>query len=77
MYLNAICWVIFQETCLAARPAMPFSILRGRLLERLNKMDIKILHVHEEVTTNLGLALSQLGLLSSWTFCGHDNTSFI
>lgn len=40
--------VFFEETCLAARPAMPFSLLRDRLHERLNKMGIKILHVHEE-----------------------------
>lgn len=40
--------IFFEETCLAARPAMPFSILKDRLQERLKKMNVKILHVHEE-----------------------------
>ncbi|KAG0583854.1 hypothetical protein M758_3G166500 [Ceratodon purpureus] len=40
--------VFFEETCLAARPAMSFGLLRDRLHERLEKMGIKILHVHEE-----------------------------
>lgn len=39
---------------------MPFSLLRDRLHERLNKMGIKILHVHEEVSTILHPALHHI-----------------
>lgn len=40
--------VFFEETCLAARPTMPFSVLRERLQERFKKMGIKVLHIYEE-----------------------------
>lgn len=39
---------------------MPFSLLRDRLHERLNKMGIKVLHVHEEVSTTLGSELRHI-----------------
>ena len=44
---------VCQETCLAARPSLPFSLLRDRLHERLKKMGITVLHTHEEVSANL------------------------
>jgi len=40
--------VFFEETCLAARPALPFSLLQERLEARLEKMGIKVIHMHEE-----------------------------
>ncbi|CAM6125607.1 unnamed protein product [Calypogeia fissa] len=40
--------VFFEETCLAARPTMSFNLLKERLLIRLEKMGIKVLHIHEE-----------------------------
>jgi lycopene epsilon-cyclase len=46
------CLILFsQETCLAARPALPFSLLRERLEARLEKMGIKVIHMHEEVSS--------------------------
>jgi lycopene epsilon-cyclase len=43
------CLILFsQETCLAARPALPFSLLQERLEARLEKMGIKVIHMHEE-----------------------------
>lgn len=38
-----------QETCLAARPAMPFEVLKERLHTRLEKMGIKVTRQFEEV----------------------------
>eukprot|EP00249_Psilotum_nudum_P021041 c27948_g2_i1 orf=254-2071(-) len=40
--------VFFEETCLAARPAMPFDLLKGRLQSRLEKMGIQIIRLYEE-----------------------------
>ncbi|GJP47141.1 hypothetical protein CLOM_g6370 [Closterium sp. NIES-68] len=40
--------VFFQETCLASRPAMPFSMLQKRLDARLAQLGVKYSVVHEE-----------------------------
>eukprot|EP00897_Mesotaenium_endlicherianum_P000328 jgi/Mesen1/10296/ME000079S09720 len=40
--------VFFEETCLAARPAMPFSVLKERLQRRLAKLGLTYSVVHEE-----------------------------
>eukprot|EP00271_Cylindrocystis_brebissonii_P003481 TRINITY_DN1447_c0_g1_i2.p1 TRINITY_DN1447_c0_g1~~TRINITY_DN1447_c0_g1_i2.p1 ORF type:complete len:660 (-),score=76.37 TRINITY_DN1447_c0_g1_i2:471-2450(-) len=40
--------VFFEETCLAARPAMPFKILKERLHRRLTTLGIKCGEIHEE-----------------------------
>ncbi|XP_011627261.1 lycopene epsilon cyclase, chloroplastic isoform X1 [Amborella trichopoda] len=40
--------VFFEETCLASRTAMPFDLLKERLLQRLDKMGIEVLRTYEE-----------------------------
>jgi len=40
--------VFFEETCLASKDAMPFDILKKRLMYRLDAMGVRILKVHEE-----------------------------
>ncbi|CAN6456160.1 unnamed protein product [Victoria cruziana] len=40
--------VFFEETCLAARPTMPFDILKKRLMIRLETMGVRIVKVYEE-----------------------------
>lgn len=39
-----------QETCLAARPAMPFEVLKERLHQRLKTLGISFSNLHEEVS---------------------------
>ena len=41
--------ILSQETCLASKDAMPFDILKKRLMYRLDAMGVRILKVHEEV----------------------------
>lgn len=38
-----------QETCLASKDAMPFSLLKEKLLSRLQTMGIRIIKTYEEV----------------------------
>ncbi|KIZ06110.1 hypothetical protein MNEG_1848 [Monoraphidium neglectum] len=40
--------VFLEETCLVARPALPFRVLKRRLQRRMAAMGIKVLKVHEE-----------------------------
>jgi len=40
--------VFFEETCLASKDAMPFDVLKKRLMYRLDAMGVRILKVHEE-----------------------------
>ncbi|KAL5728706.1 lycopene epsilon-cyclase [Ranunculus cassubicifolius] len=40
--------VFFEETCLASRDAMPFDLLKTKLLSRLKTLGIKITKVYEE-----------------------------
>ncbi|XP_064948063.1 lycopene epsilon cyclase, chloroplastic-like isoform X3 [Musa acuminata AAA Group] len=40
--------VFFEETCLASRNAMPFDLLKRKLMSRLDTMGIKVLKVYEE-----------------------------
>ncbi|XP_062091073.1 lycopene epsilon cyclase, chloroplastic [Humulus lupulus] len=40
--------VFFEETCLASKDAMPFDLLKNKLLSRLKTMGIQILKTHEE-----------------------------
>ncbi|KAK9102519.1 hypothetical protein Sjap_019773 [Stephania japonica] len=40
--------VFFEETCLASRNAMPFDLLKRKLLSRLENMGVRILEVYEE-----------------------------
>ncbi|OEL16306.1 Lycopene epsilon cyclase, chloroplastic [Dichanthelium oligosanthes] len=37
-----------QETCLASKDAMPFDVLKKRLMYRLDVMGVRILKIHEE-----------------------------
>ncbi|CAM8946042.1 unnamed protein product [Rhodiola kirilowii] len=40
--------VFFEETCLASKNAMPFDLLKSKLLARLSTMGIKIVKMYEE-----------------------------
>ncbi|XP_039004780.1 lycopene epsilon cyclase, chloroplastic-like [Hibiscus syriacus] len=40
--------VFFEETCLASKDAMPFDLLKKKLISRLETMGIRILKVYEE-----------------------------
>ncbi|XVE70630.1 hypothetical protein DITRI_Ditri10aG0086600 [Diplodiscus trichospermus] len=40
--------VFFEETCLASKDAMPFDLLKKKLMSRLETMGIRILKVYEE-----------------------------
>ena len=40
--------VFLEETCLVAKPALPFAVLKRRLLRRCEALGIKIKHIHEE-----------------------------
>ncbi|GAX80966.1 hypothetical protein CEUSTIGMA_g8401.t1 [Chlamydomonas eustigma] len=40
--------VFLEETCLVAKPALPFSVLKRRLERRMRAVGIKVLKVHEE-----------------------------
>ncbi|GBF93614.1 chloroplast lycopene epsilon-cyclase precursor [Raphidocelis subcapitata] len=40
--------VFLEETCLVARPALPFSVLKRRLERRMAAMGLKLKTVHEE-----------------------------
>ncbi|XP_074578739.1 lycopene epsilon cyclase, chloroplastic [Curcuma longa] len=40
--------VFFEETCLASRNAMPFDLLKKKLMSRLDTMGVKVLKVYEE-----------------------------
>jgi lycopene epsilon-cyclase len=37
--------VFLEETCLVAKPAMPFAVLKRRLQRRLDAMDVKVKQV--------------------------------
>lgn len=38
-----------QETCLASVDAMPFDLLKKKLMARLQTMGVRILKIYEEV----------------------------
>ncbi|KAF6152311.1 hypothetical protein GIB67_005965 [Kingdonia uniflora] len=40
--------VFFEETCLASRDAMPFDLLKKKLMSRLETMGIRVIKVYEE-----------------------------
>jgi lycopene epsilon-cyclase len=40
--------VFLEETCLVAKPALPFAVLKRRLLRRCEALGIKIKEIHEE-----------------------------
>jgi len=40
--------VFLEETCLVARPGLPFDVLKRRLEGRLRALDIKVTRVHDE-----------------------------
>ncbi|PKU88076.1 lycopene epsilon cyclase, chloroplastic isoform X1 [Dendrobium catenatum] len=40
--------VFFEETCLASRNAMPFDLLKSKLMSRLDAMGVRILKIYEE-----------------------------
>lgn len=40
--------VFFEETCLASKDAMPFDLLKRKLMSRLEAMGVRVLKVYEE-----------------------------
>jgi lycopene epsilon-cyclase len=40
--------VFLEETCLVAKPALPFAVLKRRLQRRLDAMGVRVVRVHEE-----------------------------
>lgn len=40
--------VFFEETCLASKDAMPFELLKKKLMSRLDSMGVRILRTYEE-----------------------------
>nr|ACF21783.1 lycopene epsilon-cyclase [Gentiana lutea]BAA88845.1 Lycopene epsilon cyclase [Gentiana lutea] len=40
--------VFFEETCLASKDAMPFDLLRRKLISRLDTMGVRIIRTYEE-----------------------------
>lgn len=40
--------VFFEETCLASKDAMPFDLLKKKLMSRLDAMGVRVLKVYEE-----------------------------
>ncbi|PSS36417.1 Lycopene epsilon cyclase [Actinidia chinensis var. chinensis] len=40
--------VFFEETCLASKDAMPFDLLKKKLISRLETMGVRILKIYEE-----------------------------
>ncbi|XXG68257.1 hypothetical protein AAC387_Pa06g1383 [Persea americana] len=40
--------VFFEETCLASRHAMPFDLLKKKLMLRLDSMGVRIIKIYEE-----------------------------
>lgn len=40
--------VFLEETCLVAKPALPFAVLKRRLDRRLRAMGVRVTQVHEE-----------------------------
>ncbi|XP_010262037.1 PREDICTED: lycopene epsilon cyclase, chloroplastic isoform X2 [Nelumbo nucifera] len=40
--------VFFEETCLASRDAMPFDLLKKKLMSRLDNMGVRIIKTYEE-----------------------------
>lgn len=40
--------VFFEETCLASKEAMPFDLLKKKLMSRLNTMGIRVIRTYEE-----------------------------
>ena len=40
---------LLQETCLASRNAMPFDLLKEKLMARLAAMGIRVIKILEEV----------------------------
>lgn len=41
--------ILLQETCLASKDAMPFDLLKKKLMSRLETMGIRIIRTYEEV----------------------------
>lgn len=39
----------WQETCLASKDAMPFELLKKKLMSRLDTMGVRIIQTYEEV----------------------------
>lgn len=41
--------VLLQETCLASKDAMPFDLLKKKLMSRLETMGVRVIKTYEEV----------------------------
>lgn len=47
--LTVIPKILMQETCLASVDAMPFDLLKKKLMTRLQTMGVRITKIYEEV----------------------------
>ena len=47
-----------QETCLASIDAMPFDLLKKKLMARLQNMGVRIIRTYEEVVSQIDTAPS-------------------
>ncbi|KAL2945213.1 Lycopene epsilon cyclase chloroplastic [Bienertia sinuspersici] len=45
--------IFFEETCLASIDAMPFDLLKKKLMERLQTMGVRVVKTYEEVPSQL------------------------
>lgn len=49
IYMSNLMAICLQETCLASKEAMPFDLLKKKLMSRLDAMGVRVLKVYEEV----------------------------
>lgn len=62
--------VALQETCLASKDAMPFDLLKNKLMSRLETMGIRISKVYEEVICITKLRYQISGMFNTFQFSG-------
>lgn len=74
LFITIMCKVfrvdILQETCLASKDAMPFDLLKRKLMSRLETMGIRILKTYEEV--NFTILCCLLGGMLNRDFLFYD-----
>ena len=51
--------ISIQETCLASIDAMPFDLLKKKLMARLQTMGVQIIKTYEEVVSQIDTAHRQ------------------
>lgn len=72
LFIAPMCKVLrdskLQETCLASKDAMPFDLLKRKLLSRLETMGIRILKTYEEVILTTNSMMHSSGSFAIFTF---------